>query len=69
MTLKTIVTARSVIDNNHIFIVHENTLEAFRTAQKLHQLGEHRYKQIHMRATKPSLKAYRWVNLVRWIGA
>lgn len=67
MAKKTIVTARSVIDNNHIFITCDNTLEAFRTMQKLHQLGEHRYRQIHMRATKPSLKAYRWVSL--WIGA
>lgn len=64
MAKRTIVTARSVIDDQHIFIKCENTLEAFRTAQKLHKLGENRYYQIRLRATAPSLKSYRWISLL-----
>lgn len=63
MAKKVIVTARSVIDDQHIFIKCETTLEAFKTAQKLHNLGEQRYYQIRLRSSKPSLKSYRWVSL------
>lgn len=66
MTFKKYVTARSVTDNTHIFIQCPNTLEAFRTAQRLHNLGEHQYFQIRLRSSKPSLRSYRWIDLVKW---
>lgn len=69
MAKKTIVTARSVMDNTHIFIKCDSVLDAFRTAQKLHSLGEHRYYQIRLRASKPSLRSYRWVSLFMVNGA
>ena len=64
MTKKTIVTARSVMDNTHIFIKCNDPKSAFNTAHELHKLGEHRYIQIRLRSSKPSLKSYRWVSLL-----
>ena len=70
MSQKTIVTARSVTDNCHIFIKCNDTREALRTAGKLHILGEHSYRQIRLRSTPCSMKqGYRWIDLVKWIGA
>jgi len=68
MSQKTIVTARSVTDNCHIFIKCNDTREALRTAGKLHIIGENHYRQIRLRSSKPSLRSYRWIELVKWIG-
>lgn len=64
--LKTIVTARSVMDNTHIFIKCESPKDAFNTAHELHKLGEHQYRQIRLRSSMPNKKLYK---LVQWIGA
>jgi hypothetical protein len=58
MSNRNIVTARSVTDNTHIFIKCDNTLDALRTAQKLHRLGEHQYRQIRLRSTPCNKKLY-----------
>lgn len=64
---KCIVTARSVQDDQHIFIQCSDVMDAFRTAQKLHRLGEKRYIQVRLRATKPSLRHYRWVDILPFV--
>lgn len=69
MSLKRYVTARSITDNIHIFIDAQTPKNAFNTAHELHKLGEHRYTQIRLRSTKPSLKSYRWINLILNNGA
>lgn len=66
---KRYVTSWSIQDKCHIVIDANDPKGCFREAQKLHRLGEHRYIQVRLRSTKPSLKQYRWVNLVKWIGA
>lgn len=69
MSLKRFVTMRSVTDNNHYFIECKDPKDAFNTAHELHKLGEHRYIQVRLRSSKPSLKAYRWISLVLRNGA
>ena len=69
MALKKYVTARSVTDNLHIFIETKTPKDAFNTAGKLHQLGEHHYTQIRLRSSKPSLQTYRWISLILRNGA
>lgn len=70
--MKHIVTARNTITNEQIFIDCNTVNEALRTAGKLNQieLHEHTYKQVRLRSSRPSMKqGYRWISLVRWIGA
>ena len=61
MDKKRFVTARSVTDNTHILIDAQNPLGCFKVAQELHKLGEHKYTQIRLRSTKPSLKQYKLI--------
>lgn len=71
MSLKTVVTARNIITNEQIFIQCKDFNDAFNTMGKLHNitLKENTYVQIRLRSTRPSLKQYRWISLVKWIGA
>ena len=69
MSQKTIVTARDIINNEHVFIQCSDFKQAWNTAGKLHILGENHYTQVRLRASKPSLRSYRWIELVKWIGA
>jgi hypothetical protein len=69
---KNIVTARSTITNEQIYIQCKDFKDAFNTAGILNQieLKEHTYKQIRMRSSVPTVKqGYRWISLVKWIGA
>lgn len=61
MVKKNIVTARSLIDDSHIFVKCDTVLEAFDIARKLHniELKEHTYVQIRLRSSVPSRKQYR----------
>lgn len=57
MSLRTIVTARSITDNNQqIFIQCKDVYEALNIAGKLNQieLREHTYSQVRLRSTKCS---------------
>ena len=56
MSLRTIVTARNIEDNNQIFIKCSTVNEALYIAGKLHkiELSEHTYVQIRFRSTKCS---------------
>lgn len=70
MSNKTIVTAQDIQNNTHIFIKCNDTREALRMAGKLHIIGENHYRQIRLRSTPCSMKqGYRWIDLVKWIGA
>jgi hypothetical protein len=69
--VKNIVTARSTITNEQIFIQCKDIHETLQTAGILHQieLKERTYSQIRLRSSRPSMnQGYRWVNLVKWIG-
>ena len=66
---KTIVTARDIVNDEHVFIQCSDVKDALRTAGKLHIIGENHYVQVRLRSSKPSLKSYRWIELVKWIGA
>jgi hypothetical protein len=73
MSLRTIVTARSITDNNQqIFIQCKDVYEALNIAGKLNQieLKDHSYSQVRLRSSRPSMKqGYRWISLVKWFGA
>ena len=69
---KNIVTARNLQTDEQIYIKCSDFKEAFNTAGLLHNitLKENTYVQIRLRGSVPSLKkGYRWVSLVKWIGA
>jgi hypothetical protein len=69
---KTIVTARHVQDNTQIFIKCKDVSEALNVAGQLNriELREHTYRQVRLRSSIPPVKqGYRWISLVRWIGA
>ena len=55
---KTIVTARSVMDKEHIFIRCSDTYTALKIAGEIHRLGEKRYYQVRLRSSIPSKKYY-----------
>ena len=61
MSLRTIVTARSLEDNTQIFVKCSTVQEALNIAGKLHQieLKTHTYTQIRLRSTPCSKKKYR----------
>ena len=60
---KRYVTARRLNDNSHILIDANDPIGCFKVAQELHKLGEHRYIQVRLRSTKPSLNLYKLLNL------
>lgn len=48
---KRFITARRVKDNTHILIDANDPNGCFKVAQKLHILGEYKYRQIRFRST------------------
>ena len=58
MTNKTIVTMRSTSNEQHYFIVCDTPYNALKTAGQIHRLGSHRYVQVRLRSSIPSLKKY-----------
>lgn len=67
MKQKIFVTARDIKTNEHVFIECNDFKSAWNTSGIL--LKERTYIQIRQRKSKPSMQKYRWINLVKWIGA
>ena len=67
--MKHFVTVRDLADNQQYFINCKTVTEALNLAGKLEnlELKEHKYTQIRLRATRPSLKKYHWISLVKWV--
>ena len=63
MSQKSIVTARDVINNEHVFIQCSDFKQAWNTAGSLHILGEHKYRQIRLRSTPCSKKLYKQLHI------
>jgi len=61
MSLRNIVTARDIVNDEQIFVKCSTVQEALNIAGKLHQieLKEHTYVQIRLRSTPCSKKKYR----------
>ena len=61
MSLRNIVTARDIVNDEQIFVKCSTVQEALNIAGKLHQieLKEHTYVQIRLRSSSPSRKRYR----------
>lgn len=53
---KRFVTVLDINEKQHYCIICKDTIEAFKVAQKYHQIGEHHYRQIRFRSTFPPKK-------------
>ncbi len=59
--MKTIVTARNIVNDEQIFVRCSNVSQALNVAGKIHQieLKERTYSQVRLRSSIPSKKLYK----------